>query len=172
MKRLIAVLMITTTLSSFTTTSEVSENSRIHSSKKLGLEIIRAVADQSESDFLALLPSVSDFHAIMNANAVFYGGNIAEAQKEFSSVYTAQVVPQAKKAFAKLIQEGKKHRIDWRTIEVAGIDTATEPGGTLSFVSVSINFLSSGNPYRLIVDKSLVWNGQWKVSQHIRLTKG
>lgn len=164
--------MITTTLSSFTTPSGISENSRIHSSKKLGLEIIRAVADQSESEFLALLPSVSDFHAIMNANAGFYGGNIAEAQKEFSAVYTTQVVPQAKKAFTNLIQQGKKHGIDWRTIEVTGIDTANEPAGTLAFVSVSIRFISNGKSYSLIVDKSLVWNGQWKVSQYIRLGEG
>ncbi len=172
MKRLITAFMIITTLSSFKTTSDGSEINRIHSSKKLGLEIIRAVADQSESEFLALLPSVSDFHGIMSANAGFYGGNIADAQKEFSTLYTTQVIPQAKKAFANLIHQSKKHGIDWRTIEVTGIDTGNEPQGTLSFVTVSIRFLSNGKSYSLVVDKSLVWNGQWKVSQYIRLAEG
>ena len=172
MKRLIASFMIITSLSSFTSPSEVSEKSRIHSSKKLGLEIIRAAADASESEFLALLPSVSDFHGIMNANAGVYKENIAEAQKEFSAVYAAQIVPKARKAFDNLLQQGRKHNIDWRTIEVTGINTGDEPNETLCFVTVSINFISNERPYRLVVDKSLVWNGQWKVSQYIRLVEG
>jgi hypothetical protein len=172
MKRLIASFMFIATLSSFTSPSEVSEKSRIHSSKKLSLEIIRAVADQSESEFLALLPSVNDFHSIMAANAGVYGEHIAEAQKEFSTVYATQVVPEARKAFTNLLQQAERYSIDWRTIEVTGIDAGDGPHGTLSFVTVSIHFLSKGKPYSLVVDKSLVWNGQWKVSQYIRLAEG
>lgn len=172
MKKLTVSLMILTALSAFTSPSTDSKKSSVSSSKKLGLEIIRAVANQSEPEFLALLPSVADFHGIMNANAGFYGGNIADAQKEFSTVYATQVVPKARKAFTNLVQQGRKHGIDWHQIQVTGIDTGTEPKGKLALTTVSIKFLSGGKPYSLIVDKSLVWNGQWKVSQYIRLSEG
>lgn len=108
----------------------------------------------------------------MNANAGVYRQNIAEAQKEFSSVYASQVVPQAKKAFSELLRQAEERKIDWRTIEVTGIDTGNEPDATLSFVTVTVHFLSKDKPYAMVIDKSLVWNGQWKVSQYIRLVEG
>lgn len=172
MKKPILLFTIAAMLSAFTPPSGVSEKTRIHSSKKLGLEIIRAAANHSEAEFLALLPTISDFHGIMNANAGVYRQNIAEAQKEFSSVYASRVVPQAKKAFSDLLRQAEERKIDWRTIEVTGIDTGNEPDATLSFVTVTVHFLSKDKPYEMVIDKSLVWNGQWKVSQYIRLVEG
>ena len=89
------ILLFTTLimLSSFTTAPTRED---INSSSALGDRIVRSFQNQSADEFITLLPTLDEFHELMENNLEIYGSSLEEAKKDFSIEYNEHIVGAAK----------------------------------------------------------------------------
>ena len=136
--------------------------------EETGSNVIRALKKNSFEGYLALLPSLSEFHQVMDANEQFYGGFLTEAKSEFAIRYEQEVVPSLKAAFKSVMAEGNRRGINWQNVEFVGIRNGNTPGQE-NPVQLDIVFSERGKEYTLRIENAFIWQGQWRVTQFIEL---
>ena len=158
-------LMTTITmLSSFTT---VPAREEISSSSALGDRLVRCFQHQSAEEFSALLPTLDEFHQIMEENSAIYGENLEEAKRDFDIHYNENIVRSARASFDKVLQDGSGRGIDWKAITFL---KAQVEGPSNSFSSpLLITFASRGEVYKLRLRPAIVFHNHWRVTQHLEL---
>jgi hypothetical protein len=136
--------------------------------EETGSIVIRALKKNSVEEYKALLPTLSEFHQIMDANDRLYGRFIKEAKREFAIQYEREVVPSVKAAFNSVIDEGNKRGINWQNVEFVRIKDGATPGHK-NPVQLDIVFSERGKEYTLRIENAFIWQGQWRVTQYIEL---
>ena len=144
--------------------SFASENTCEH----MAQQVITALQKASPESYIALFPSLAEFHALMDENVNVYGETLEDAKEEFAARYENDILPSVKKSFTYVLQEGSKKGIAWSQINFEGVECST-PGKTLSSVSFTIVFSANSKQYRLTIGKAFVIHGEWKVSSEISL---
>jgi len=171
MKKVIIVLTVASlSLTAFkTNTMVIEKKKRITSSEQMAERIVTALQHSSAKEYAAMFPSLSDFKEMMKESSEIYGKYLAEAQREFSIKYETQLVPTVEHSFEELIDEGRAKGIDWSTIRFVGVESEEHPEHRYGPVPVTIVISSNGAEHRIHIERALVFHGQWKVSQFIKL---
>ena len=141
---------------------------KLKSADLMAQQFVHSLQQSSATAFVELLPSLQDFHQIMDANSRAYGRNLREAKEEFASNYSEQILPQAKESFEALLQTGKEQGIDWNNVSFVRLETLQGNTET-SIASFFIVLSSQGKEFKIRVKSALQINGQWKVSQFVKL---
>lgn len=147
-----------------------NDDTNVSSSTQLAALVLRAFQHTSADEYAALLPAFSDFNTMMTQNARFYGANLDEAKNDFASTYITVVVPAVRESFNAAIAQGKNIGINWESIQLQDIQIKGHSEKEFSVAAISIVFTSAGKQYTLFIDKAIVINGKWNISQHVTLT--
>jgi hypothetical protein len=139
-----------------------------NAAEETGSNVLRAFRKSSVEEYCALLPSLSEFHQIMEENDKLYGGFLTEAKREFKIQYERELIPSVKEAFKNVLTEGSKRGINWHNIEFVRVENvgSSEQGHPTPF---DIVFREKGKEYTLRIDNAFVWQDQWRVTQFIVL---
>ena len=168
MKTTISLTLLTITM--ITVTAFALRHS-VDAKEKIGLQVITALQRSSLHEFSAMFPTVADFHGLMMRNSELYGVNLNEAAREFEKEFAYVLFPEFKKSFERIIHEGKEAGIDWRTAQFVSVEVPEEIESDFAAVPMTINFRAQGKEHRLKIEKALVIDGHWKLSQYISLEK-
>ena len=136
--------------------------------EQMAQRVIAAFRTTSPEAYVALFPSLAEFHHLMDANANVYGETLEAAKEEFAARYINHVLPVVEKSFATILEKGSKKGIDWSQINFERAECTT-PGKSLSSGSFTIVFSANGKEYRMNISKALVLHDEWKVSSEISL---
>ena len=139
-----------------------------HTSIRMAEQVITALQNRSAEEYVGMFPALREFHEIMEANSDVYGESLAVAKQEFAATYESRLTRDVKDAFDRVLDEGDKRGITWSTIRLDRVD-APKATGQFAHAQVSIVFTANGQKHRLILEKALILNSQWKVSQFIKL---
>ena len=171
MKKIIIVLTVASlSLMAFkTNTMVIEKKKRITSSEQMAERIVAALQHSSAKEYAAMFPSLSDFKELMTESSEIYGAYLPEAQREFAIKYETQLVPTVEHAFEVLIDEGRAKGIDWSAIRYVGIESEEQTDHRYGAVPVTIVVSSNGEEHRIRIERALVFHGQWKVTQFIKL---
>ena len=155
------------TIASFKTISPEGRAAKADAAaERMAVSVVTAFQHRSLQEYTALFPSVEAFHKIMEKNSAFYGSNLEEAKEEFDMQYTKEVLPALNQSFKSIIAQGIKEGIDWSTIKLVSVEfheqSPTAPA--------TITFSSNAKEYRLEFEKTLNVNGEWKISQYVKLS--
>jgi hypothetical protein len=116
-----------------------------------------------------MFPSIEDFKEMMKESSEIYGSYLADAQREFAINYEYKLLPTVEHAFETLIDEGRSKGIDWNDIHYVGIEQKEQPNHRFTPIPVTLIISSKGVEHRIYIERALVVNGEWKVSQFIKL---
>jgi hypothetical protein len=172
MKKVIFTLTaLTLFLSAFTTnnTMVTEKKKRITTSEQMAERIVSALQHSSAKEYASMFPSLEDFNDMMKESSEIYGTYLADAQRDFAINYQHKLIPTVEHAFDLLIDEGRSKGIDWNTIRYVGTEQEEQPRHRFSPIPVTVVFSSNDVEYRIYIERALVVNGQWKVSQFIKL---
>ena len=134
--------------------------------ERLATSVVTAFQHCSLQEYTALFPSVESFHKIMEKNSSLYGANLEAAKEEFEMQYTKEILPAFNQSFKSIIAQGIKEGIDWSTIKLVSVEfTEDSPAAP-----AMITFSSNGKEYRLEFEKTILINGEWKVTQYVKLS--
>jgi hypothetical protein len=136
-------------------------------SEQLAHQVIFALRLSSSSDFINLMPTLEEFKQIMKSNEVVYGAYLTEAQEDFSINYETIILPAVKESFTALTEEGSRRGINWREITLVRVES--EENQFLDAATISIVIASEGREFKIVMERALLINGQWKVSQFVKL---
>ena len=159
---LLSVLMITMT-------SFELRHSEIDSKQKLGLQMIDALRHPTSDAFSSAIPTLEEFHRLMDRNQSLYGENLQVAKSAFEQQYHGSLLPAIRRSFKDLISQGKKAGIDWNTIRLVSVDIEEDPTADFDVLPLTIVFTSKKKQYRINIDRALVIEGRWRISQFIKL---
>jgi hypothetical protein len=140
-----------------------------YSSEEMAKQIITALQHVSSQEYVALFPTLQEFHQMMEMNSVFYGESLSAAKQEFANTYQNHLIPAVKESFDRIIREGNKKGIAWNTIRFERIESSKIMEEQFGQAQVVIVFTANGKAYRLSLKKALIMNAQWKISQSIEL---
>lgn len=147
----------------------VQENRKPSAEEQFALRVIAALQLNSSSEYAALFPSLSDFHALMDKNAVLYGNNLDAAKEDFAKQYHNRAVPAVYEAFEDVIRQGKTLQINWNAVGFIKTELAEQPANNVSTVPFNIVFSSNGKQRRIQIERAMLVNGEWKTSQFVRI---
>lgn len=172
MKKVIFLLTASSLfLSAYTTNTMVTEKKkRITTSEQMAERIIVALQHTSAKEYASMFPSLDEFNDMMRESSELYGTYLADAQREFAINYEYKLMPTVEHAFDLIVDEGRSKGIDWSDIHFVSVEQKEQPTHRFSPVPVTILFTSKGVEHRIFIERALVINGQWKVSQFIKLT--
>jgi hypothetical protein len=157
-------------LSAFTTNTMVTEKKKkLTTSEQMAERIVSALQHSSAKEYASMFPSIEDFNDMMRESSEIYGTYLADAQREFAINYEHKLLPTVEHAFDLLIEEGRAKGIEWNNIRYIGTEQQEQPTNRFSPVPVTIIFSSKGVEHRIYIERALVINGQWKVSQFVKL---
>lgn len=162
------ITLITMTLVSFTN-HPARGPVNAQASQEMATQLIKVIQSNSVNAYLQLIPSLEDFKKVMAENSAVYGSNLEEAQQVFEYDYAAIVIPATKKSFEELMAEGRRRGIDWKKVSLISWETSDviEEGFTSAIFAIAIE--AQNKIYRIEIKKSFYLQGQWKVSQFIKL---
>jgi hypothetical protein len=172
MKKVIFTLTaLTLFLSAFTTnkTMVTEKKKRVTTSEQMAERIVSALQHSSAKEYASMFPSLEDFNDMMKESSEIYGTYLADAQRDFAINYEHKLIPTVEHAFEVLIDEGRSKGIDWNNIRYIGTEQQAEPKHHFSPIPVTVVFSNNGVEHRVHIERALVINGQWKVSQFIKL---
>ena len=156
------------TLFSMLSTGFQNNVSFTNAPEETGSSVISALKKNSIEEYSALLPTLAEFHQIMDANDRLYGGFLSEAKNEFAIRYEQEIMPSVKAAFKSVIAEGSKRGINWQNVEFVRVKSGGTPGHE-NPVQLDIVFSERGKEYTLRIENAFIWQGQWRVTQFIEL---
>jgi hypothetical protein len=136
--------------------------------EKTAQQVVVAFRQTSPSAYVALFPSLAEFHDLMDANAHVYGETLEAAKDEFSERYKNDVLPLVERSFTTILQEGSKKGIEWSQINFERVE-CTPPNKSLSAGSFTIVFSANGKEHRMNIGKAFVLRDEWKISSEISL---
>ena len=163
------ILFVTMTSCNVDPTPTYQPAASAHSSKVMAEQVITALQHMSSQEYVALFPTLQEFHQIMEKNSPFYGEFLSAAKQEFTATYESRLVTTVKESFDRIIREGNKKGIAWNTIRFERIESSEIGKQQFAEAQVEIVFTSNEKRYRLSMDKTLIMNARWKVSQFIKL---
>ena len=173
MKKVKVVLSLTALalfITAFTTNSMVTEKKkRITTSEQMAERIVSALQHLSSKEYASMFPSIEDFNDMMKESSEIYGTYLTDAQREFANNYEHKLIPTVEHAFDLIIEEGRAKGIEWNSIRYVSIEQNEHPKNRFSPVPITIVFSANGVEHRIYIERALVINGQWKVSQFIKL---
>ena len=140
-----------------------------YSSKEMAEQVITALQHMSSQEYVALFPTLQEFHQMMEKNSLFYGEFLSAAKQEFTTTYESHLVTDVKESFDRIIREGNKKGIVWNAIRFERIESPEIMKQQFAQAQVAIVFTANGKKYSLSMEKALIMNAQWKVSQFIKL---
>lgn len=140
-----------------------------YSPKIMAEEIVAALQNVSVQEYMALFPSLEEFHQLMDNNANLYGESLSDAKLEFGATYKSRLVAEAQESFARIIREGKEKGIVWNDIQLKKVQSSETKEQRFAQAEVTIEFSSNGKVYKLNMERALVIDGRWKVTQYVRL---
>jgi hypothetical protein len=139
------------------------------SSKEMAEQVITALQHMSSQEYIALFPTLQEFHQMMEKNSPFYGESLSAAKQEFATTYESHLIPAVKESFDRIVREGNKKGIEWSTIRFERMESSKIVKQQFAQAQVVIVFTANGKKYSLSLEKALIMNAQWKVSQFIKL---
>lgn len=151
------VLAAALTLSSF---SAYRLNDNVMPAEVAARALVTALRSSSEAKFVALFPTLSEFHRQMDRNVWFYGSNLEAAKEDFAKRYNEELLPAVRRAYAALIEEGEKRGINWSDVSIAEVKPS-EDGTTIVFDN-------GDKTFELFIERSLMIEGRFRISQHLR----
>lgn len=154
----IAVLMVMTSFD-YRNNSDVAAD-------RMALQVVSALHKSSTYHYSTLYPPVEAFYELMEENTALYGSNFEEAKAVFTHEYQTKVIPAMNKSFEEVLTQGKKSGIDWRSIKFERVESTTTEK-ELTFAPITIVFSANAKEHKLVIDKAMYFNGQWKVSQFV-----
>jgi hypothetical protein len=168
---IISTILSLTTMTSCTTDPNVEHQSVTvaNSSEEMAKQVINALQHSSSQNYVALFPTLQEFHQMMEKNSSLYGESLSSAKQDFATTYESDLIPTVKKSFDRIVAEGKKKGIEWNTIRFERIESIETMEQQFATAPVTIVFNSNGKEYKLILEKALLMHAQWKVSQFIKL---
>ena len=140
-----------------------------YSAKEMAEEVITALQHMSSKEYIALFPTLQEFHQIMERSSLLYGESLSAAKQEFATTYESHLIAAVKESFDRIINEGNKKGIAWNTIRFERTESSEIVKQEFAQAQVAIVFTANGKTYRLSLEKALIINAQWKVSQFIKL---
>lgn len=140
-----------------------------HSSEEMAKQIITALQHVSPQEYVALFPSLQEFHQMMVKNSELYGESLSAAKQEFAHTYENHLINAVKESFDRIIREGNEKGIDWNTIRFERIESSEITQGHFGQAQVDIVFNANGKAHTLSLKKALLMNAHWKASQFIEL---
>lgn len=167
MKAIIPAILLTVLMISITAFE--LRHSEVDAKEKIGLQVVTALQRSSVHEFSALFPTLSDFHGLMLRNAELYGTNLTEAAREFEKEFENVLYPEFKRSFQRILEQGRRAGIDWRTIRLVSVEVPEGNDTDFSTAPMTITFSSGEKVYRLKVEKALMIDGEWKLSQYMSL---
>ncbi|HMG90946.1 MAG TPA: hypothetical protein VK589_12860 [Chryseolinea sp.] len=170
-KTIFTLTALTLFLSAFTTNNSMvtEKKKRATTSEQMAERIVSALQHASAKEYASMFPSLEDFNDMMKESSEIYGTYLADAQREFANSYEHKLIPTVEHAFELLIDEGRSKGIEWNNIRYIGTEQEEQPKHRFSPIPVTIVFSSNGVEHRIYVERALVINGQWNVSQFIKL---
>lgn len=156
------MLAATLTLSSF---SADRINDNVRPAEVTARALVTALRQSSEAKFVSLFPTLDELQRRMDANEAFYGLNLAAAKEDFAKTYNAELLPAVRRAYATLIAEAEKRDIDWSEVSVVSVNI---PEAKTGFSPVTITFEQNDKTFHLLIERSLMIEGRWKVSQYVK----
>lgn len=139
-----------------------------NSSEQMARKVVTALKKSSPEAYVALFPTLEEFHQVMDENAVVYGETLQAAKEDFAASYENKILPSLKESFAQIIRQGKEKGIDWNAISYVRIEYST-PQGNNSTAPFTIVFSSKGKEHRLQIENAFVLHDEWKVGQKVKL---
>ena len=139
------------------------------SSEEMAKRVVDALQHISRQEYVALFPTLKEFHQMMEMNSGFYGEYLSAAKQEFANTYQSHLVAAVKDSFDRIIREGEKKGIAWNTISFDRIGSSEITEEQFGQGRVAIVFNTNGKSHRLILKKALIINAKWKVTQFIEL---
>ena len=170
-KAIFTLTALTFFLSAFTTNNSMvtEKKKRVMTSEQMAERIVSALQHASSKEYASMFPSLEDFNDMMKESSEIYGTYLPDAQREFAINYEHKLIPTVEHAFDVLIDEGRSKGIEWNNIRYIGTEQSEQPKHRFSPIPVTIVFSANGVEHRIYVERALVINGQWKVSQFIKL---
>lgn len=149
--------------------SDLSRNApaSAHLQEEMASQVVTALQHMSSEEYLALLPTLQEFHQMMEKSPDVYGEALLDAKLDFAAIYENKLAPAVKESFDKIIREGNKKGISWNTVRFEGIASSEET--EFGHARLSIVFDANGKKYTLLLKKVLIVNMQWKATQFIEL---
>ena len=149
-------------------TSFETKHSADVAANRMALQVVSALHKSSAFHYSALYPPVEAFYELMEENTALYGSNFEEAKAVFTNEYQSKVIPAMNKSFDDIVSLGKKSGIDWRSIKFERVECPAAEQ-ELSFAPITIVLSANNKEHKLVIDKAIYYNGQWKVSQFLSL---
>ena len=169
-KSIVTLATLSLFLTAFTPNTMVTEKKKkITTSEQMAEHIVSALQHSSAKEYSTMFPTLEDFNDMMKESSEIYGTYLADAQREFANNYEHKLIPTVEHAFELLIEEGRSKGIEWNNIRYIGTEQREQPQHKFSPVPVTIVFSSNGVEHKIYIERALVINGQWKVSQFIKL---
>jgi hypothetical protein len=162
MKTSIFLTAMAITLTSFTANVNTT-------SEQIGRKALSALKHVSHTEYASLYPTLADFHKMMDANAAIYGNSLSDAKNEFAMTYAKKIIPAMDESFDRILKEGKELGIDWASIQYLRVEQGDIPNGKFGSATFTIVFSANEKEHRIVVEKALLIEGQWKVSQFARI---
>jgi hypothetical protein len=134
--------------------------------ERMAISVVSAFQHRSLQEYTKLFPSVEAFHNILEKNSSLYGANLEAAKEEFEMQYTKEVLPALNQSFKAIIAQGIKEGIDWSTIKLVSVEFIEQS----HTAPATVTFSTNGKQYHLEFEKTLLINGEWKVSQYVKLS--
>lgn len=171
MKTIILSTILFLAMTSFTINPSAKYQSvaSVYSSEEMAKQVITALQHMSSQEYVALFPTLQEFHQMMEKNSLFYGEFLSEAKEEFATHYESDLIPSVKASFERIIFEGKEKGIAWNSIRFERIEPTELMEQQFAAAPVTIVFTANGKEYKLNLEKALVMQASWKVSQFMRL---
>ena len=140
-----------------------------NSPEQMAKKVVAALQHMSPQEYIALFPRLEEFHHMMDKNFHFYGESLSAAKEEFAFTYRNDLIPAVKESFNRIIREGKENGILWNTIQLERIGSSEMTEQRFAQDNVTIDFIANGKKHTVILEKALLMNAEWKVSQYIKL---
>ncbi len=139
------------------------------SPEELARQVIAALRHTSSSDYVAMFPTVEDFHLIMDAHEDVYGESLAEAKKEFAICYETDLLPAVVKSFARTIREGESMGVAWNEIRFESVLFDAVTDNQFGETQLTIEFSVTEKRHKIVMEKVLIMNGEWKAGALMKL---
>ena len=163
------ILLVTMTSCNVDPSPTYQPAASAYSSKEMAEQVIIALQHMSSQEYVALFPTLQEFHQMMEKNSLFYGEFLSAAKQEFTTTYESHLITTVKESFDRIIREGNKKGIAWNTIRFERIESSETVKQQFAEAQVAIVFTANEKRYRLSLEKALIMNARWKVSQFIKL---
>ena len=152
--------------------NEIPANKRAYNSaEELGKGAIMALQQHSAEQYLHLGFSSDDFQTFMGQEAKAFNLDPQSYSKEAASNYENFFLPEMKKSFEKINQQGLALNIRWSDVKFINVEATAnmDKESSIAITPLAINFSYLGKNAQLLIKKAIVINGKWMISQFAEL---